>query len=58
MKSNANFLFVLELVELGMVNNIADLQTQEDGYKLYAYNVLISNRLSYNRSIPDTRNKL
>lgn len=52
------FLFITELVRLGMVNNMADLQIKDDGYKMYAYNVLISNRLSYNRTIPDTRNKL
>ncbi|CAH1117399.1 unnamed protein product [Phaedon cochleariae] len=46
------------LMELGMVKTHEDKVIKDDGYKTYAYNVLISNRLSLNRSIPDTRNDL
>ncbi|KAK9722346.1 N-terminal domain of galactosyltransferase [Popillia japonica] len=47
-----------DLIELGMVKTMADKRMKEDGYKHYAFNVLISNNLSYQRHIPDTRNKL
>ncbi|KAG5886089.1 hypothetical protein JTB14_031690 [Gonioctena quinquepunctata] len=47
-----------ELMDLGMVKNEEDKSVREDGYKSHAYNVLISNRLALNRSIPDTRNPL
>lgn len=41
-----------------MVHNKEDRVIKDEGYKLHAYNVLISNQLSYHRPIPDTRNKL
>ncbi|KAJ8917489.1 hypothetical protein NQ315_005538 [Exocentrus adspersus] len=47
-----------ELANLGLVRDNNDLKIKDEGYKMHAYNVLISNRLSLNRDIPDTRNKL
>ncbi|KAF7269919.1 hypothetical protein GWI33_017079 [Rhynchophorus ferrugineus] len=47
-----------ELFELGLVNNKIEQSIKDEGYKTHAYNVLISNKLGYNRTIPDTRNAL
>lgn len=47
-----------ELLELGMVTNARDQTLKDEGYKVHAYNILVSNRLSLNRSIPDTRHEL
>ncbi|RZC32985.1 polypeptide N-acetylgalactosaminyltransferase 35A [Asbolus verrucosus] len=47
-----------EINELGLVRTLEDQQKKEDGYKKHAYNVLISDQLSYHRDIPDTRNAL
>lgn len=47
-----------ELLELGMVRTIDDQALKDEGYKLHAYNILVSNRLGFNRSIPDTRHQL
>nr|XP_022907709.1 polypeptide N-acetylgalactosaminyltransferase 35A-like [Onthophagus taurus] len=44
--------------EIGMVRTKQDKKIKDEGYKLYAYNILISKRLSLHRNIPDTRNKL
>lgn len=46
------------LDELGMVRTIEDKELRDEGYKLYSFNVLVSNKLSFHRQIPDTRNKL
>lgn len=47
-----------ELFDLGLVRNKEDQAVKDAGYKIHAYNVLISNKLSYHREIPDTRNTL
>ncbi|KAJ8961296.1 hypothetical protein NQ318_008982 [Aromia moschata] len=47
-----------ELMNLGIVRNSKDQEIRDEGYKTHAYNVLVSTRLGYNRSVPDTRNKL
>lgn len=41
--------------ELGMIFNEVDQQIRNAGYQKHAFNVLISNRLGYNRDVPDTR---
>uniref|UniRef100_A0A6P7HJ37 Polypeptide N-acetylgalactosaminyltransferase n=1 Tax=Diabrotica virgifera virgifera TaxID=50390 RepID=A0A6P7HJ37_DIAVI len=46
------------LMDIGMITNLKDQEVKDEGYKVHAYNVLVSNRLSLNRSIPDTRNQL
>nr|CAD7460017.1 unnamed protein product [Timema tahoe] len=46
------------LEELGMVKTPEDQLVREEGYKTHAFNVLVSNRLSYHRDIPDTRHHL
>ncbi|KAG0720702.1 Polypeptide N-acetylgalactosaminyltransferase 35A [Chionoecetes opilio] len=45
------------LEELGLVKTHVDQQVKEDGYRLHAFNSLISSRLSPHRSVPDTRHK-
>lgn len=47
-----------ELVDLGMVKTIRDQEIKDEGYKVHAFNVLLSTRLDLNRTIPDTRNVL
>ncbi|XP_043273396.1 polypeptide N-acetylgalactosaminyltransferase 35A-like isoform X2 [Venturia canescens] len=46
------------LEELGMIRNMEDQRKHEEGYRQYAYNILVSDNLSLHRKIPDTRNKL
>lgn len=46
------------LDELGMVKNAEEQRKREDGYKNYAFNVLVSDNLDLQRKIPDTRNEL
>ncbi|KAK3867084.1 hypothetical protein Pcinc_027427 [Petrolisthes cinctipes] len=45
------------LAELGMVMTHQDQEEKESGYRLHAFNTLISSRLSLHRPVPDTRNK-
>ncbi|XP_050725170.1 polypeptide N-acetylgalactosaminyltransferase 35A-like isoform X2 [Eriocheir sinensis] len=45
------------LEELGLVKTHQDQEIKEKGYRLHAFNSLISSRLSPHRSVPDTRNK-
>ncbi|XP_056639458.1 polypeptide N-acetylgalactosaminyltransferase 35A [Diorhabda sublineata] len=47
-----------DLSEIGIITSPKDQIIKDEGYKIHAYNVLISNRLGLNRSIPDTRNSL
>lgn len=44
--------------ELGFIQSPADQRVREDGYRKHAFNVLVSNRLSYHRAIPDVRHQL
>lgn len=53
-----NKMYFLVLNELGMVKSLDDQNTRDEGYKQHAFNVLVSNKLSYHRNIPDTRNEL
>jgi polypeptide N-acetylgalactosaminyltransferase len=48
----------LGLDELGMVKNIEEQNKREEGYKDFAFNILVSDNLSLQREIPDTRHKL
>uniref|UniRef100_A0A6A7G4J6 Polypeptide N-acetylgalactosaminyltransferase n=2 Tax=Hirondellea gigas TaxID=1518452 RepID=A0A6A7G4J6_9CRUS len=45
------------MADIGVVRTIKDQQMKELGYKMHAFNTLISSRLPANRSIPDTRHK-
>ncbi|ELU10336.1 hypothetical protein CAPTEDRAFT_176696 [Capitella teleta] len=47
-----------DLSEIGLVRNPQDQVKREQGYKLYAFNELISDRLSFHRPIPDVRHQL
>ncbi|KAL4222749.1 hypothetical protein ACF0H5_018790 [Mactra antiquata] len=46
------------LVLLGHVNTQEEIDFKNNGDKLYAFNELISSRLSLNRAVPDTRHEL
>lgn len=41
-----------------MVKTAEDQTMKDEGYKLHAYNILVSNRLPLSRVIPDTRHQL
>ncbi|XP_060589941.1 polypeptide N-acetylgalactosaminyltransferase 11-like [Ruditapes philippinarum] len=46
------------LAMLGQINGKEDEEFKQNGQGLYAFNDLISSRLSLNRAVPDTRHKL
>jgi hypothetical protein len=43
--------------DVGAAHDAADVKKRDEGYKLYAFNTLVSSRLSLSREIPDTRHK-
>lgn len=43
---------------IGMVRTPEDQKLRDEGYKVHAFNVLVSQRLGYHRDLPDTRHKL
>ena len=47
-----------EIEGLGMVKTVEDQALRREGYKVHAFNVLVSRELSYHRDIPDTRHRL
>ncbi|XP_042211433.1 polypeptide N-acetylgalactosaminyltransferase 11-like isoform X2 [Homarus americanus] len=47
----------VNLPMLGLVKTHEDQMEKDKGYRLHAFNTLISSRLSLHRPIPDTRNK-
>lgn len=46
------------LDELGMVKSEDDFKLRDEGYKNFAFNVLVSKNLDLHRKVPDTRHKL
>ncbi|XP_058128947.1 polypeptide N-acetylgalactosaminyltransferase 35A [Anopheles ziemanni] len=44
--------------EFGMVQNSEEQFIRDIGYRMHAFNVLVSNKIGLYRSIPDTRHKL
>lgn len=44
--------------EFGMIRNAKDKLVRDDGYKKHAFNVLVSNKIAANRTIPRTRHGL
>ncbi|GAB6027895.1 hypothetical protein CHUAL_002111 [Chamberlinius hualienensis] len=44
--------------DLGMVKSESDKKERDGGYKKFAFNVLVSNRLSLRRDLPDVRHPL
>ena len=44
-------------VYFGLVRNEDDIIKKESGYKKYAFNLLVSDRIGYHRDIPDTRDE-
>ncbi|XP_033323717.1 polypeptide N-acetylgalactosaminyltransferase 35A isoform X1 [Megalopta genalis] len=46
------------LDELGIVRNYDDQKKRDEGYKNYAFNVLVSDNIGTHRVLPDTRHKL
>lgn len=47
-----------EIEGVGMVKTVEDQALRRNGYKVHAFNVLVSRELSYRRDIPDTRHHL
>ena len=43
--------------DIGAAHNAKDVRIRDEGYKLFAFNTLVSSRLSLNRDVPDTRHK-
>ncbi len=43
--------------DVGAAHNAHDVKIRDEGYKLFAFNTLVSSRLSLDREIPDTRHK-
>jgi len=43
--------------DIGAARNAVDLALREEGYKMYAFNSLISQRLGFRRDVPDTRHE-
>lgn len=43
--------------DIGAAHNAQDVQIRDEGYKLFAFNTLVSSRLSLQRDVPDTRHK-
>ncbi|KAI0239338.1 Polypeptide N-acetylgalactosaminyltransferase 11 [Lamellibrachia satsuma] len=47
-----------DISQLGIIRNPEDQKKRDEGYTRYAFNSLISDRLSLHRQIPDTRHRL
>ena len=47
-----------DINEVGMVKTVEDQELKSEGYKVHAFNILVSRELSYHRDIPDTRHHL
>ena len=43
--------------DIGAAHNAADLRIRDEGYKMFAFNTLVSSRLSLHRNVPDTRHQ-
>lgn len=43
--------------DIGAAHNAEDVRIRDEGYKSFAFNTLVSSRLSLDRDIPDTRHK-
>ena len=43
--------------DIGAAHNADDVKLRDEGYKMYAFNTLVSSRLSLHREIPDTRHR-
>lgn len=41
-----------------MVKSVEDRKVRNEGYKRFAFNVLVSKNLDLHRKVPDTRHKL
>ncbi|KAK7789740.1 hypothetical protein R5R35_010989 [Gryllus longicercus] len=46
------------LNDLGLVRNLEDQNIRDEGYSKHAFNVLVSQKLSLHRTVPDTRHPL
>lgn len=44
--------------EFGIIKSVEDQLTRDQGYKLHAFNILVSNHIGSFREIPDTRHKV
>lgn len=55
---NSSHLLKDDMNDIGLIKTAEDQRIKDEGYKIHAYNTLVSNRLDLNRTIPDTRNIL
>lgn len=49
--------FFTDAEEIGMVKTMEEKFKKDHGYKVYAFNTLVSDKIGSYRSVPDTRNK-
>ncbi|CAG0878993.1 unnamed protein product [Darwinula stevensoni] len=55
---NQNSPFIVNTSDPGFIHNERDFEFRQEGYKKYAFNALISERIGEFRDIPDTRHVL
>lgn len=53
-----NYSELPDLVKMALINNPEDQKHRNDGYSLYGFNLLISDRLGFERNVPDVRHEL
>ncbi|XP_013416189.1 polypeptide N-acetylgalactosaminyltransferase 11 isoform X2 [Lingula anatina] len=47
-----------DIKDIGLIRSPEDQKIRDEGYRLYAFNQLISDRIGFHRQIPDTRHQL
>lgn len=47
-----------EAPEYGIIKNVEDQYVRDEGYKLHAFNCLVSNQIGVSREVPDTRHRM
>ena len=45
-------------IPIGIVRNNQDLKKRHKGYEKFSFNLLVSDRIGYQRTLPDTRHHL